>query len=163
MGGIVSQTGRKVSSAMNAVEKQKSTSNYYRSLIQEANKQAQAIREEYAEEEKNLLRSAAQERREAYQKYQDQLSRQKTQWASRGLTAQSATVQQWLQNNQLQQLLNEEKAAAELTGALDQQKQEATEKIRQLQEQSAGYARTYRKARSGWKLGSQLLSFFTQG
>ena len=162
MGGIVETTGRKLASANSQRAKEKSELAYYRTLAFDADKQAKAVRAAGAEEEKNLLRSAAEKRRAAYQAYRAKQAQQQTSWAAAGLNSGSATVGEILQNDRLQAVLEAQKAARGLEESLAKTQQQTAEQIRQLQETSAQARSKMRGLRSGWKLGSKLFSFFTK-
>ena len=163
MGGIIEKNGQNRTSVFGTTQTQKNAASYYRTLAREADKQARAAAEQGLEEEKNLLRAAAQARRSAYETYRAQQAQQKTKFAAAGLDASSATVGQLLQSDAQQLWLEEEKLARGLSQSLTQTRQQTAEKIRGLQADAAAARSTARTRSNGWKFGSRLFSFFTQG
>ena len=163
MGGISVETvGKKASSAMNMIDNRRAQTQTYRAFMQEADNLAQRIEAQAADEELYLLRSAAERRREQVQRYQQQLSEKKAALASAGISAQSAVVGQWLENSQLRALLDQQALTQDFENSLSQTRQQTAEKIRQLQEKVQTQNRAYRQSKNKWKLGSSLVSFFTQ-
>ena len=163
MGGItLENAGKKVSSAMNLVGDQRGQTYTYQTLVREANKQAQRIHFQEPEEEMYLLRSAAERKREQTQQYRQQLETQKAALAAAGVSAQSATVGQLIENNELRALLDQQALTQDFENSLAQNRRQNAEKIRQLQEKVDTYHRDYRQSKNKWKLGSSLVSLFTQ-
>lgn len=163
MGGITLDTlGKKTSSAMNMYDDMFNSKRTYRNLVAQADEQAKRVLEQAPEEERYLLQSAAERSRERQRRLQQEASAQKTQLAAAGLTRESATVQQIIQNKQLAALLAEQSDRADFANTLQQSRQETAEKIRQIQEKKDSYFQDYRQRNSKWKLGSKLLSFFTK-
>lgn len=163
MGGIVATGGPKIASALSEIAQQKSARKSYRSLIHEADKQAKALVLQREEEEENLLRSAAEKRREQYQQYQKQQQAQQAAFAAAGLDAQSASVRQLLQNQQLQENLAQRTNTEDLNQEMEQTRRKTAEQIRALQTKVQAARENYRQAKNGWKLGSKFVSFFSRG
>ena len=163
MGGIIATGGAKIASALSEIEQQKSARKTYRSLVNEANKQAQIATLQGEQEEQNLLRSTAEQRREQYQKYREQQQAQQAAFAAAGLDTQSASVGQLLQSQQLQEQLNQKANTANFNQALEETRQKTAEQIRALQTKVQTSRENYRQAKKGWKLGSKFISFFSRG
>ena len=163
MGGIVTTGGPKIASALSEIAQQKSARKTYRSLVHEADKQAQEVTSQGIEQEQNLLRSAAEQRRKQYQKYRAQQQAQQAAFAAAGLDAQSASVRQLLQNQQMQESLGEQTSAEEFQQSLEETRRKTAEQIRTLQSKVQAAREDYRQTKNGWKLGSKFFSFFSRG
>ncbi len=161
MGGIVAISGSKIGSALSEIEQQHSAKKTYRSLIKDADKQAQAVQEEKQKEQENLLQTAAQKQLERYQKYRQEQSAQKAAFAAMGLNANSASVAQFLQNQQWQTQLEDIAIQEDLAKSMEETRQKAAAQIRALEEKAQAARQTYVQKKNSWKLGSKFTSFFS--
>ncbi len=162
MGGIVTGGGVKIASALNEIAQQKKMKNSYRSLVNQADKQARELKLEQQEEQINLLRTAAEKNRMRLKQYYQQISDRKASLAAAGLDANSATVRQLLQQHSLENSLAVQENQQELEDSLEANRQHAAQRIRQLQEKVQSGRQLYRQSRNGWKLGAKFFSFLSR-
>lgn len=163
MGGIITTGGPKIASALSEIAQQKSARKSYQSIVQDANKQAQALQLQQQQEQENLLRSSAEKRREQYQKFRQTQSEQQAALALAGLDGQSASVRYLVDNQKMQARLASQQADQELAKSLEEVRQKTEEQIRSLQTKAQAAQQTYRQSKNGWKLGSKFVSFLSRG
>ena len=163
MGGIVTVGGAKIASALNEIAEQKSARKSYRSLVQQADKQAQVLELQAQEETQNLLRSKAQEERERYAQLRQEQSTQKAAFAAAGLDVGSASVRQVLQNQRMQEKLAGLSTDEKYSQALANIRQQTAEQVRALQTKVQHEQQNLQRTKNSWKLGSKLMSFISRG
>jgi DNA anti-recombination protein RmuC len=163
MGGIVTVGGVAAASGIRAIEQRHAARKTYRTLAQQADKQAKALQAQAQEEQKSLLQTQAQERRERYEQYRAQQSTQNAAFAAAGLDASSASVGQLVQNQALQEQLAGLSEDEKFAQQLEQSRQKTAEQIRALQDNVQRARQNYKKAKDKWTLGSKLTSFFSKG
>ncbi len=152
MGGIVTNTGKQVSTALSTLSSRRKRANQYDDVATSARQQAAQNQERLQEEETYLLKSAAERSREIYQKYRQQLAAQQTVLAQAGLRSNSVTAQQLLKNARLAALAKEDALQQEQTAALNQKRQEAAQREIELKRAEQEAKKAARKARSPWRV-----------
>ena len=160
MGGVIKQAGYVVSSAASVFGNRKAEKDYYKALVQDANRQAEYVSAAGKRQAEYLFKSAAERNRELYENYRQTLGSQQTALASSGLNASSATVQTLLKNSRLNAQLDENVLNTTLTDSLRENELESSEKIRSLTETANQYKRAAKRSGSWWKWSKQLLSIF---
>ena len=158
MGGGLSSTGQRVSSALNLFGEQKGQSAYYRTLAQDADRQTAYAQKAAQRQAIYLLKSASERSQELAASYRQMRSRQKTALAASGLTGDSTAMQQILKSSRLQAVFDQENLQESFLDAQAENEISAAERIRNLQETASQYRRTAASFSSGWKLGSNLLT-----
>ena len=163
MGGIVTTGGAAATFALREIAQQNAARKTYRTLVKEADKQAQALQAQAQEEQKNLLQTQAQERRARYEQYRRAQSTQNAAFAAAGLDASSASVRMMKQNQALQETLSGLSEDEKFAQALAKTQEKTAEQVRALEANVQNARQTYKQTKNAWKLGAKLTSFFSRG
>lgn len=159
MGGIVTNTGKQVSTALSALSNRRKRANYYDDLASSASEQAQQNQAHLHEEETYLLKSAAERSREIYQKYRQQVAAEQTALAQAGLRSNSVTAQQLMKNARLAALSKSAEVQQEQETILNQKRQEAARREEELKRAEENNRKTARKMRSPWHFMADLFGW----
>ena len=160
MGGILKTGGQVVSTAASLLGDRKSETDYYNSLAQDADRQANYTAQAARRQATYLFKSAAERGQELYDTYRQTAASQKTALAASGLTSRSATVQTMLKNSRFNALMDQESLQESLRDALYENDLAAAERIYSLTKTASQYRTAAQNRSSWWKLGNNILSLF---
>lgn len=130
----------------------------YHALMNQAEEQAQALREQYAQRTAYLFRTSAEKTRQAYDNARTQLAGRQAKWAARGITSASAdtVAQQVKQQAQLSAL----SAQQQLQTQAAAQEKSTRSALQKLADAWAMYRRAAAKKGRLGSLGAAFSSLF---
>ncbi len=143
-----------------ARSKQRAQQAKYTSLIQETQEEEKKLRAAYEQNTAYLFRSAAERTRQAYENARAQLAAQQAQWASHGLTGQSAAVADETAQTRLRVAQQEKQTQRTLQESAAQEEQNYKTAWQKLREALTLYRRAARKKSRWGSFGQAVASLF---
>ncbi len=157
---MIQITTNLASSWATAHSKNRTRQRKYASLVEKTEQDIEKLRDQYEQNTAYLFRSAAEKSRQAYENARAQLAAQQAQWATHGLTGQSATVAEKNMQVRLQQTQQEKQAQNTLQQAAAQEERNYKTAWQKLREALTFYRRASSKKSRWGSFGEAIGSLF---